>query len=84
VTLCATIPEKATVTEIELYSRWADSDTPWSASRAQPGQESGQARFSEKPTETADAPGSRQVCQGFSQWSTEHARAARMVVRYTP
>ncbi|HEY0766810.1 MAG TPA: hypothetical protein VGD47_02530, partial [Steroidobacteraceae bacterium] len=43
VTLCATIPERAKVTEVELFSRLADTDAPWSANRVMPGQESGQA-----------------------------------------
>jgi hypothetical protein len=82
VTLCATVPANATITEVELYSRLADSDTPWSTSRVIAGQESGQARFAEKYAETADGPGTKQICQGFTHWSTEHARVARMVVRY--
>ncbi len=81
-TLCATIPEDATITEVELYTRPAQSDTPWSTSRVLAGQESGQARFAEKYVEGSEAPGTKQVCQGFAQWSTEHARVARMVVRY--
>src|SRR5207302_3291437 len=48
VTLCATIPGRAKVTEVQLFSRLADSDAPWSANRFVPGQESGQARFAEK------------------------------------
>jgi hypothetical protein len=82
VTLCATIPANATITEIELYTRPAQSDAPWSTSRVIAGQESGEARFAEKYAESPEAPGTRQVCQGFAHWSTEHARVARMVVRY--
>lgn len=83
VTLCATIPEKASITEVALFSRPTDADTPWSASRLLPGQETGQARFAEKYTETTPENGTRQVCQGFAQWSSEHARAVRVLVRYT-
>ena len=82
VTLCATIPDNATITEIELYTRIAQSDTPWSTSRVIAGHESGQARFAQEYVETAESPGTKQVCQGFAQWSTEHARTARIVVRY--
>ena len=82
VTLCATIPTNATITEVDLYTRLADSDTPWSTSRVNAGQESGQARFAEKYVEAPEAQGAKQVCQGFTYWSTEHARVARMVVRY--
>jgi hypothetical protein len=83
ITLCATIPTNATVSEVQLFARAADADTPWSSNRLLPGQESGQARFAEKYVEGPEGPGSKQVCQGFAHWSTEHARVARMVVRYT-
>jgi hypothetical protein len=82
VTLCATIPANATITEVELYTRIAQTETPWSSNRVIPGQESGQARFAEKYVEGPEAPGTKQICQGFAHWSTEHARVARMVVRY--
>jgi hypothetical protein len=82
VTLCATIPANATITEVELYTRIAQAETPWSTNRVIAGQESGQARFAEKYVEEPEAPGTRQICQGFAHWSTEHARVARMVVRY--
>jgi hypothetical protein len=82
VTLCATIPGNATVTEVALFSRAADSDAAWSASRLLPGQESGQARFAEKYSESTPEAGVRQVCQGFAHWS-DHARAVRIIVRYS-
>jgi hypothetical protein len=82
VTLCATIPTNAAVTEVELFARPADTDTPWT--RMLPGQESGlQARFADKYAESPDGQGMKRVCQGFTHWSTEQARAARMMVRYT-
>jgi len=82
VTLCATIPTNASVTEVELFARPADTDTPWS--RMLPGQDSPlQARFAEKYVESPDGQGMKRVCQGFTHWSTEQARAARMMVRYT-
>jgi hypothetical protein len=84
VTLCATIPTNATVSEVQLFARMAEAETPWSENRFWPGQESGQARFAEKYVESPDErPGTKQVCQGFTQWSAEHARIARLVVRYT-
>jgi hypothetical protein len=83
VTLCATIPANATVTEVALFSRLADAETPWSASRLLPGQESGQARFAEKYSESAPESGTRQVCQEFVQWSADHARVARVIVHYS-
>jgi hypothetical protein len=83
VTLCATIPDNATVTEVELFSRPADSDAPWSTSRLLPGQEAGQARFAEKYSESTPDAGARQVCQAFVHWSAERARIVRMIVRYS-
>jgi hypothetical protein len=83
VTLCASIPANATVTEVALFSRLADAETPWSASRLLPGQESGQARFAEKYSESAPEAGARQVCQEFVHWSADHARVARVIVRYS-
>jgi hypothetical protein len=82
VTLCATIPANATITEVELYTKPAQSDSPWSTSRVMAGQESGQARFAEKYAEGPESPGNKQICEGFTHWSTEHGRVARMVVRY--
>ena len=82
VTLCATIPANATITEVQLYTKPAQSDTPWSTSRVMAGQESGQARFAEKYAEGPESPGNKQICEDFTHWSTEHSRVARMVVRY--
>jgi hypothetical protein len=83
VTLCATIPANATVTDVALFSRLADADTPWDASRFLPGQEAGQARFAEHYSENTQEGGARQVCQSFAHWSADHARAVRVVVRYS-
>ena len=83
VTLCATIPEKATVSEIQLFARAAESDEPWSTHRLMPGQEANQARFAAQPLEKPDGPGMKQVCQGFSLWAAQQSRVARMVVRYS-
>jgi hypothetical protein len=82
VTLCATIPANATITEVELYTRIAEAETPWSTNRVIAGQENGQGRFAEKYVEGPEAPGTKQICEAFAHWSTEHARVARMVVRY--
>jgi hypothetical protein len=83
ITLCATIPTNATVSEVELFTRLAESEAPWSTSRLTPGQEAGQARFAEKYVESPEGPGTKQICQGFTHWSADHARVARMVVRYS-
>jgi hypothetical protein len=83
VTLCAIVPVGATVTEVEVFMRRTDSDVPWSSARLAPGAESEQARFSEKPVELADSATTKQVCETFVSWSTESARTARMLVRYS-
>ena len=83
VTLCATIPAAATVNDVELYVRPADSEAPWTASRVTPGQEAVEARFGAEPIEVADDATAKQVCERFVQWSTEHGLVARVVVRYT-
>lgn len=83
ITLCATIPANATLTDVELYTRAAGADTPWANARVTPGHDFEQARFAEKPIEVADGSSTKQVCEGFVQWSSEHARVARMLVRYS-
>jgi hypothetical protein len=83
VTLCATIPVGATVTTVELFVRAAESDASWSTSRAVPGAEVEQSRFAEKPVEMADSAHTKLVCESFASWSTERARTARMLVRYS-
>lgn len=82
VTLCATVPVNAKVTEVELYARAAEGDVPWANSRFTAGSEFEQARFADKAVELMDGPATKQVCQTFTQWSTERARSARMLVRY--
>jgi hypothetical protein len=83
VTLCATIPAAATVTEVALFSRLDNTDTAWSASRYLPGQEAAQARFADKYSETTPEAGTRQVCQTFAHWDADHARVVRVLVRYS-
>jgi len=82
VTLCATIPANATITELALYVRPVDSEVPWSASQVMPGHEVDQARFAEVPVEVADSATTKQVCEGFAHWS-ERGRVVRMVARYS-
>ncbi|HEY1283394.1 MAG TPA: hypothetical protein VGE96_02840 [Steroidobacteraceae bacterium] len=82
VTLCASVPATAKVTDVEVYSRSADADTPWANARVVAGSEAEQARFSEKPVEVVDGSATKQVCETFATWSTERARVARVLVRY--
>jgi hypothetical protein len=83
ITLCATVPANAAVTDVEVYVRAAGSDTPWAHARVTPGQDFEQSRFAEKPVEVQDGSSTKQVCETFAQWSTERARSVRMLVRYT-
>ena len=83
VTLCATVPMSATVTEVELFVRAAEADLPWANARVVPGAEIDSARFAEKPVEMPDGASTKLVCETFASWSTERARVARMLVRYT-
>ena len=83
ITLCAAVPMGATVTEVELFVRPTESDSPWATARVTAGVEADQARFAEKPTEAPDGAQTKQVCEVFSNWSSERARVARMLVRYS-
>jgi hypothetical protein len=83
VILCATIPANATVTDVALFSRPAEAETPWNASRFLPGQEADQARFSDKYSEGTPEADSRQVCQAFTHWSAGHARTVRVIFHYS-
>jgi hypothetical protein len=82
VTLCASVPVHATVSDVELYTRPVDSDVPWNSARVQPGQEADHARFATSTSEIADSESTKLVCQAFSHWASDRARAARMVVHY--
>jgi len=84
VMLCTTVPMGATVTEVELFVRPTESDVPWANARVTAGVEAEQARFGEKPTEVPDGAQTRQVCETFASWSSDRARVARMLVRFTP
>ena len=84
VSLCGSVPASAVVTDMMLYARREDSQRPWSDSRATPGQDVGQARFSDKPFERTEPDQSRQVCAGFSDWDGQQPYSARLVVKYAP
>ena len=84
VTLCASVPASATVTESALYARPEDSQQAWEDSRVAPGGDVGRARFADKLFERTESTRSRQVCTSFSVWDGDHAYSARLMVRYTP
>jgi len=81
--VCARVPGAATVMEVQLYTRFEDSQQPWADSRVPAGQDAGQAKFLEKPFERPDGDAAKQVCQGFVNWSGEKARLARILVKYS-
>jgi hypothetical protein len=82
VTLCAAIPANAVVSHVELFTHFADENLPWNSGPVAAGQEVEQSRFSEKLTESAADDGTKHVCHGFTNWSTQRPRVARMIVRY--
>jgi hypothetical protein len=82
VTVCARVPAAATIREVQLYIRSDDPKQPWADARVQPGQEVGQSRFADKFSERPEDTAARQVCQGFSNWSHDKSRFARIVVKY--
>src|SRR5256885_13856947 len=81
VAICARVPASATVKEVQLYVRAANSKQPWDEARVQAGQDAEQARFAEKFTERPDGD-AKQVCQGFANWSGGKSRIARILVKY--
>jgi hypothetical protein len=83
VTLCGSIPASTTVAALTLYARPENSPRPWTESQLAPGQEAGQARFSDKSLERAESDQVKQVCTVFASWNAEQAYSARMVVKYT-
>jgi hypothetical protein len=83
VAVCARVPASATVKEVQLYTRFEESQQPWADSRVQAGQDAGQAKFVEKHFERPDGDAAKQVCQAFVNWSSEKARLARILVRYS-
>jgi len=83
VAVCARVPASATVKEVLLYTRFEESPQSWADSRVQAGQDAGQAKFVEKLFERPDGDVVKQVCQGFINWSSEKARLARILVRYS-
>jgi len=83
IALCVRVPEAAQIKEVLLYVRAEDSKQTWADARVQAGQEAAQARFAEKFIERTDADSTKQVCQGFANWSGDKSRLARILVRYT-
>lgn len=83
VAVCARVPSSATIRDLQLYTRFEDAQQSWADSRVQAGHDAGQAKFVERFFERPDGDAARQVCQGFVNWSSEKARLARVVVKYS-
>jgi hypothetical protein len=82
VTLCASLPSAATVTEMVLYARPEGSRQAWGDSRTSAGQDVGRSRFADKPFDRVESDQTRQACTEFAVWDAERAYSARLVVRY--
>jgi len=83
VTLCASVPSSAAVTDVALYARPADAQQSWTESLVTVGQDVGRARFTEKPVERAESDQTKLVCANFASWDGERAQSARLVVKYS-
>lgn len=83
VTLCASVPASAMITDVALYARPDNSPQSWSDTRALPGQDLGRARFAE-PFDRAETDQTKSVCAAFSSWDSERAHSARVVVKHAP
>lgn len=84
IAVCASVPASAAVRDVWLYTRLEDSTQAWADSRVQAGQDAGQAKFVETAFERPDSDKAKQVCHGFINWSSDKARLARILVKYTP
>src|SRR5437879_11588082 len=82
VAICARVPASATVREVQLYVRAANSKQPWEEARVQAGQDAEQARFAEKFSERRDGDDGKDICQGLANCSGETSRTARIRVKY--
>lgn len=82
IAVCARVPDTAKVKEVLLYVRPEDSQQSWADARVQAGQDAGQVRFADKFFERPDADSTKQVCQGFANWSGDKSRLVRILVKY--
>lgn len=81
VSLCTDIPATATVLEVMRYSRNNDDSGAWLVMEHD--QTLGTGRFVGNAYERLDSETSKQVCQEYWHWDTEHARSLRIRVRYS-
>lgn len=82
IAICAIVPAKAQVSEVQLFSRPENSLQPWSESRVTMGQEAGGARFVDPPVERAHGDSAKQVCSTYAHWASDKAHTARILVKY--
>lgn len=81
--VCAVVPPAAVVTEVQMFIRGEDAADPWGASRVQPGQDAGGARFVDGHFERAREADGKEICVNLAHWATDKGRSARILVRYT-
>jgi hypothetical protein len=84
VALCAIVPARAAVQEVQLFARGVESNAAWEQSRVAFEQDAGGLRFSGAPFELARDAQSKAVCANVAQWNAERAHAVRLVVLYAP
>jgi hypothetical protein len=82
IAVCAAVPAKAKVSEVLLFSRPDNAQTPWAESHVTVGQEAGGARFVDPPIERANTESTKQVCSTYTHWASDKAHTARIVVKY--
>lgn len=81
-TLCAVVPESATVTEVQMFTRLDDAQQRWDEAQVQAGKDAGAAKFVDAHFERARSNESKEVCQHFAHWNSQKGRSARIVVKY--
>ncbi len=83
VALCASVPSRATVLEVQLFARAAGVSPEWEQSRVSVDQDIGGARFVDPTYEVKQDADGKAVCANFLQWNSERDHVARVVVVYT-
>jgi hypothetical protein len=82
VAVCAIIPLTATVTDVQLFTRAADTAQSWADAKVQSGQDADSAKFVDTFYERAQGD-AKEVCQRFVHWNSQKPRLARILVKFT-
>jgi hypothetical protein len=83
VALCASVPSRASVREVQLFAHADGESTQWEGSRVSVDQDIGGARFLDGTYEVEQGTDGKAVCARFLQWNSERGHVARVVVVYT-